>query len=358
MRVIRKLFLYPESAWALGIQGGLFGAAAILLSVLGNPTATGLCASCFLVHVAGALHLHAKTAQSYLRPELLGIVLGAFFASYSSREFRVRGGASPALHLVGGMFLLLGCEVFIGCPIKALLRTAGGGAVGLSGLLGLAGGVLLSTLFLRDGFGFRAKAALPAAAGLALPAAAFALLLAASMGTDLFAATSFGGGARHAPFALSAIGGLFFGAAGQRSRFCVTGSLRNAALARDYRDGAAPVAFLLVALLLNVLLGAFSPTLALEPGAHTDLAWAFLAMAMVGFGAILLSGCPFRQLVLASSGDMDAAAAVAGMLLGASLSAGWSIGSSPAGVTGGGRLAVLGGWIFFLALAAWKRKAA
>jgi hypothetical protein len=78
---------------------------------------------------------------------------------------------------------------------------------------------------------------------------------------------------------------------------------------------------------------------------------------MAGFGAILLAGCPFRQLVLASSGDMDAAAAVAGMVLAAGLSVRLGVGSSPAGVTAAGKVAVLVGCAFFLALAARKRRA-
>ncbi len=354
--MIRRLFLYPDSAPAHALLGGLFGLAAVLLTVLGNPAGTGLCASCFLVNVAGALHLHGRISQSYLRPEILGIVLGAFFASYSSRENRVRGGSAPALHFVGGAFLLLGCEVFIGCPIKALLRTAGGGAVALAGLAGLACGVVFSTPFLQDGFGLRPKTDFPESAGLLLPVAAFLLLAAASAGSDLFAAAGFGGGANHAPFAVSAAAGLFFGAAGQRSRFCITGSIRNAAMLRDFREGAGAVAFLAAALVLNVLLGKFSPTVMLEPGAHTDILWAFLSLAMVGFGAVLLSGCPFRQLVLAGTGDLDAAAAVAGMLLGASASSAFGIGSTPSGVTDAGKLAVLAGWIFFLLLAAIFRK--
>ena len=356
--MIRKVFAYPESAGALALFGGLFGAAAVGLTALGNPASSGLCASCFLVNVAGSLHLHAKSSQSYLRPELLGIVLGAFFAAFSSREFRVRGGSSPVLHFVGGAFVLLGCEVFIGCPIKALLRTAGGGGAGVAGLLGLAAGVAFAAAFMRDGFGFRPKAGIPEAAGLALPGVAFILLFAASMGTDLFAGTGIGVGASHAPFAASAAAGIFFGAAGQRSRFCVTGSVQNAVLARDFREGAGTAAFLAVALLLNLFLGIFLPTVSLEPGAHTDLAWAFLAMAMTGFGAILISGCPFRQIVLASTGDMDAAAAMAGMLAAAALSVTLGIGSSPAGVTAAGKLAVLAGWMFFLAVGVRHRKTA
>jgi len=114
--------------------------------------------------------------------------------------------------------------------------------------------------------------------------------------------------------------------------------------------------FLIAALAVNLSFGLFSPTLSLEPGAHTELSWAFLSLAMVGFGAILVGGCPFRQLVRSASGDLDAAAAVAGMLLAAGLSVRWGIGSSPAGVTSAGKIAVLLGWAFFLALAAWKRK--
>jgi hypothetical protein len=41
--------------------------------------------------------------------------------------------------------------------------------------------------------------------------------------------------------------------------------------------------------------------------------WIFTAMAVVGFGSVLLGGCPFRQLVLAGQGNTDSALTVAGM---------------------------------------------
>ena len=356
MRVNRNRLLYPESAAVLAAAGAFLGALAVGLTALGNPASTGLCASCFLVNVAGALGMHVRESQSYLRPEILGIVLGAFFAATATKEFRVRGGGSPVRHFIGGAFILLGCEVFIGCPIKALLRTAGGGATGLVGLAGLIAGVLFATAYLREGFSLPVPRALPEGAGLVLPGAAF-LLLALSAGIgESFAGPGFPSGARHAPFAASAAAGLLIGAVGQRTRFCVTGSVRTAALARDFREASGTVAFLLAALALNLSSGVFTPTLSLEPGAHTELFWAFLALGMVGFGAILVNGCPFRQLVRASSGDVDAVAAVAGMLLAAGLSVRLGIGSSPAGVTAAGKVAVLLGFAFFLALAAWKRK--
>lgn len=357
MRMIRAL-LYPDSPGAAALLGAAFGTGAIGLWALGNPAATGFCASCFMVNVAGALGLHGAASQSYLRPELPAVVLGAFFAAAGTGEFRVRGGASPLFHFAGGVFLLLCFEVFIGCPIKALLRVAGGGAAGLAGVAGLTAGVFFAAPYLADGFALSPKREVPEAAGYLLPAAAFVLLLAAS-GGRLFAAgveAAAGAPVHHAPFAASAAGGLFFGAAGQRSRFCVTGSIQTAALARDFRALAGTAGFFGAAFALNLAAGAFRPTLALEPGAHTDLAWAFLAMAVAGFGAILVSGCPFRQLVLAAEGDLDAAAAVAGMMVGAALSVILGIGSSPGGVSGAGKIAVLSAAVFFLSAALLKRR--
>ena len=354
--MIPKKILYPDSLLALSVGGGVLGGLAAALVLLGNPASTGLCVSCFLVNVAGAVGIHPWESQSYLRPEISGILLGAFFAACAAREFRARGGGSPVRHFIGGAFLLLGCEVFIGCPVKALLRTAGGGAAGAIGLAGLVAGVLFAAAYLRDGYVLPTPRELPEGTGLLLPAAAFLLFALASGVAESFAAVGFPSGSRHAPFAVSAAAGLLFGAVGQRTRFCVTGSVRTAALTRDFREAAGTGAFLIAALAVNLPAGLFSPTLSLEPGAHTDLFWAFLSLAMVGFGAILVGGCPFRQLVRSASGDLDAAAAVAGMLLAAGLSVRWGIGSSPAGVTSAGKLAVLLGWAFFLALAGWKRK--
>jgi len=357
VRVIRRLFLYPDSAGALALLGGFFAATAVGLVALGNPPATGLCASCFMVNVAGALGLHGSAAKSFLRPELPAVALGAFFAAAGTREFKVRGGSSPLFRLAGGVFLILACEVFIGCPIKALLRAAGGGAAAAAGLAGLFAGTFLGSAFLADGFAPAPPRPLPEAAGLVLPGAAFFLLLAGSGSGLLFAAASpEGAQVHHAPFAASALAGLFFGAVGQRSRFCVTGSVRTALLSGDLRELAGTGAFLGVAFLLNLASGDFFPTVAFEPGAHADLAWAFLAMAVVGFGAILLSGCPFRQIVTAASGDLDAVAGVAGMMAGAALSVRLGIGSSPAGVTAAGKFAVLAGAVFFLAAALLKRR--
>lgn len=348
---LHRAFLYPESASAHALAGTIFGVAAVALVMLGNPLSTGLCASCFLVNIAGALRLHAEVAQSLMRPELVAALLGAFFAAFLSGEFRARGGGRTAfLSFVGGAFLLWGCEVFIGCPIKALSRVATGGAVAVVGLGGLVVGVFLATIFLRDGFSLPTRRDLPEATGFVAPFVALAALLLLVLLPGFFVSAQDGGGTHRAPFALAAAAGLLFGAVGQRSRFCVTGSVRTAILARDFRETFAPAAFLLVALAANAATGAFIPSVSLEPGAHTDFIWAFLSLAMVGFGAVLIGGCPFRQIILSASGNVDAVAAVVGMLLAAGLSVSLGIGSTPDGVSGAGKVAVLVGWAFFLAV--------
>ena len=43
-------------------------------------------------------------------------------------------------------------------------------------------------------------------------------------------------------------------------------------------------------------------------------------MALVGWGSILLGGCPLRQLILAGEGNGDSAVTVLGMIVGAAVS--------------------------------------
>ena len=44
-----------------------------------------------------------------------------------------------------------------------------------------------------------------------------------------------------------------------------------------------------------------------QPIAHTDGLWNCLGMVLVGFGCVLLGGCPLRQLVLSGEGSSDSA---------------------------------------------------
>ena len=60
------------------LMGAVIGVGAVVLSYFGNPTNTGLCVACFMENMAGALGFHDNVRMQYLRPELIGFVLGAF----------------------------------------------------------------------------------------------------------------------------------------------------------------------------------------------------------------------------------------------------------------------------------------
>src|SRR5208282_5458459 len=62
----------------LMIASGLaIGGIGMWLSFLGNPRNAGICISCFMENLAGALSLHGNARMEYVRPELLGFILGA-----------------------------------------------------------------------------------------------------------------------------------------------------------------------------------------------------------------------------------------------------------------------------------------
>ncbi len=120
-----------------GLSLGLLGAA---LAFWGNPANSGICISCFMENLAGALHLHDDARMAYLRPELVGFVGGSLMMALAGREFRSRSGKIPLLGFVMGIFLIVGSSVFMGCPIKMMLRLGAGDLTAVAGFLGLAAG--------------------------------------------------------------------------------------------------------------------------------------------------------------------------------------------------------------------------
>jgi uncharacterized protein len=73
------------------VVGGLIGVLAALLQKVGNPGNMGICVACFDRDITGAVGMHRAELVQYLRPEILGFVLGAFGAAMASREFKSRG---------------------------------------------------------------------------------------------------------------------------------------------------------------------------------------------------------------------------------------------------------------------------
>src|SRR5512133_4254508 len=161
MRPDRHLIIIAVS----GLLLGLFG---VMLSVWGNPENSGICVSCFIENSAGALGLHNNPRLQYLRPELIGFVLGAFGSALTRREFRSRGGSAPLFRFAAGFFLIVGCAVCIGCPIKLFLRFTAGDMAALAGVVGLVVGVWAGLKGLGHGveLGRHSPCAAPSGSGL------------------------------------------------------------------------------------------------------------------------------------------------------------------------------------------------
>ena len=138
--------------WFMIISGVAVGLAALVLTLLGNPTNMGFCIACFERDIAGSLGLHSAGKVQYLRPEIIGLVLGSFIMSVGAKEFRAKSGSSPAVRFVLGMVVMIGALVFLGCPLRMILRLAGGDLNALVALLGFVAGIGIGVLFLKKGF--------------------------------------------------------------------------------------------------------------------------------------------------------------------------------------------------------------
>ncbi len=349
--------LRDRHLWEVVATGLLLGIFGVLLSLWGNPENSGICVSCFMENVAGALGFHDNPRLQYLRPELIGFVLGSAVSAIVSREFRSRGGSAPLPRLVAGIVLMVGCGVFIGCPIKLFLRFTAGDLTAIAGVLGLVAGVWLGVKGLAKGVELRIPAREEGGSGFLVPAFFVLLMIFLVMRPGFVNFSDRGSGAEHAwwPYALGA--GLLLGVLAQRSRFCITGTVRDTFLMglRSYMIfGAA--AFIVAALVLNIASGRFHPGIAGQPGAHGDHLWSFLGMGLVGWVSVLVGGCPFRQMVKAGEGDADAGLVVVGMLIGAALVQSWGIAATTAGVPMAGKAAVLVGFVFITATSLLVRK--
>lgn len=335
--------------WLTVLSGLLLGVLGVLLAVWGNPANSGICVSCFLENSAGALGLHDNVRLQYLRPELIGFVLGAAVCALACREFRSRGGSSPLPRLVSGFFLIVGCAVFIGCPIKLFLRFTAGDLSAFGGLAGLVAGVWVGLRTLAAGVNLGSPAPQRGGSGFLVPAFFLLLLVFLIVRPGFIAFSSWGSAAQAAPWLLSLGAGVLLGGLAQRTRFCITGSVRDAFL-MGWRAplGWGLTAFVLGGVAANVAAGRFHLALLGQPGAHLDHLWNFLGMGLVGWLSVLIGGCPFRQLIKAGEGDADAGLTVVGMLLGGGLVQTWGIAATAAGVPLAGKAAVLSGLGFVI----------
>ena len=110
----------------LALAGAICGIVGVLLAKTGNPGNMAICIACFIRDIAGALKLHTAPVVQYARPEVIGIVLGAFGISVATKEYRSTGGSSPLTRFVLGFIIMVGSLVFLGCPLRMVIRMAAG----------------------------------------------------------------------------------------------------------------------------------------------------------------------------------------------------------------------------------------
>ena len=332
---------FLSSRWGIIVTGLVIGILAPILVKLGNPGNMGVCVACFSRDIAGALGLHRAAPVQYIRPEIIGLLLGALLAALLFRDFKPRSGSSPLLRFFLGMFAAIGALVFLGCPWRAYLRLGGGDWNALVGIAGLAVGICLGIAFLKMGFSLGRSYSAPKALGWVMPLVMIGLLvllIAAPLfgradgnpvGPIFFSST--GPGSMHAAIGISLIVGLLIGFLAQRSRFCTVGAIRDIILLKDMHLMNGIIALVAAAFATNLILGQFNAGFTGQPIAHTDHLWNFLGMVLSGLAFTLAGGCPGRQIFLSGEGDTDAAMFVGGMIIGTAFVHNFNMASSADG---------------------------
>ena len=303
----------------LAASGAVLGLIAALLAYTGNPKNMAICVACFIRDISGAVKLHTTGTVQYMRPEIVGFVCGAFLIALITKEYRSTAGSSPMIRFLLGVIMMIGSLVFLGCPLRMVIRMSAGDLNAYVALIGFVGGVYTGTLALKHGFSLGRAYKVKTADGFVLPGFMIALLVLLLAVPSVLLFSTEGPGASHAPWIVALIAGLAVGALAQKSRLCMAGGIRDAVMFRDFNLLSGFGAIFVVVLVGNLILGRFQPTLAVQPVAHHDYLWSFLGMAAAGWGSILLGGCPLRQLILAGEGNGDSAVTVLGMIVGAAL---------------------------------------
>ena len=330
------------------------GVAAVLLTALGNPANMGFCIACFLRDIAGALNFQRAGFDAevgtgivqYIRPEIIGLVLGSTVIAMARKEFKPKGGSSPMIRFIVAVFVMIGALVFLGCPLRMVIRIGGGDLNAVVGLAGFAIGILIGIQFLTRGFSLRRAYQQSMAEGLIFPVLMVALLVLVLWRPSFIIFSAKGPGSMTAPVLAALAVALVVGVLAQRSRLCMVGGIRDAVMFKDFRLISAFIAIIVAVLVGNLILNKFTLGFAEQPIAHSKGLWNLLGMVLVGWGSVLLGGCPLRQLILAGEGNTDSAVTVTGFIVGAAVSHNFGLASSGTGIgTGPVAIAVAVGFV-------------
>ena len=311
-----------DSKAKLAVGGAICGVVAVLLAILGNPGNMAICIACFIRDTAGALGMHQAAVVQYARPEIIGIVLGAFIISVVTKEYRSTAGSSPMIRFVLGIIIMIGALLFLGCPLRMVLRMAAGDLNAYVGLIGFVAGIATGIVALKQGFSLGRAHETNKMNGAVLPVLMLGILVMILMGSSLLIASEKGPGSMHAPVWLALIGGIVFGALAQKTRMCFAGSIRDIMLMKNFDLFSVIAALFGVMLIYNIATGNFHLSFSGQPVAHAQHLW---------------------KLVLAGQGSSDAAVTVAGMFVGSALCHNLKLASAAAAAATAETEAVVGG---------------
>ena len=80
-----------KGLFVLGIATGLV---VVMLAAYGNPKNMAICVACFIRDMAGSMRWHNAAVVQYFRPEITGIVAGAFLVSLFTGEYKATSSSS------------------------------------------------------------------------------------------------------------------------------------------------------------------------------------------------------------------------------------------------------------------------
>lgn len=332
---------FLKSKKGIFVFGIIAGIGAAILAATGNPKNMAFCIACFIRDSAGAMKMHNAEIVQYFRPEIVGLVLGSFIISLASREYRATAGSSPVIRFLLGVIMMIGALVFLGCPLRMVLRMSAGDVSSYIGIIGFIGGVGTGAYMLKKGFSLGRSYTCKKENVYIFPAILVFLFI-ISIATSLFVVSVKGPGSMSAPVVLSLGVGLLFGVIAQKTRMCFAGSIRDIILLKDFTLISVIGGLFLTMLVYNVATGNFK-FVSFGPIAHAQTLWNILGMYVVGFAAVLLGGCPLRQLILSGSGSSDSVVTVLGMFVGSAICHNFGLAAKGAALKTAEKAAEIGG---------------
>ncbi len=291
------------------IGTGVFvGIAALVLVSFGNPANMGFCIACFLRDIAGSLKLHNAGVVQYMRPEIIGMLIGAFIIAFAKKEFRPRGGSAPFTRFVLGFFVMIGALMFLGCPLRMFLRLGAGDLNAILGLVGFIAGIGIGVLFLNRNFSLSRAYPQSKSEGLIPVIVMFVFLIILIAFPAVLAFSKKGPGAMYAPIWISLAIGLVVGIFSQRSRMCTAGGIRDAIMLKDFHLLYGSIAILVTTIIGTIILG------------------------------------------LTGEGNTDSAITIVGLIAGAAFAHNFKLAATPKGPSSAGMIAVILGLLVTLAI--------